>query len=173
MGESSISISKSKKGIVGDMVFLVIGLILLATGAYVGHLITQSVNTQIQGSGFISAEGKNASGTIAAGQASWIDNAFLMVFAGLILALLVGSYFIDASPLFFIFGVLGLVILLTVAAMMSNWFQLFSAADAFIGYSGAYPKMYFIMSHLVEILLLTGLLALAVTFVKPGRSSPI
>lgn len=166
-------ILKSKKGIVGDMVYLLIALCIIGVGVFVGALLTKSINAELQASSFISDEGKNVSAFIAAGQASWVDNAFIMMFAGLFLAFLVGCYFIDASPLFFIFGVIGLVILLTVAAVMSNWFELFSASDAFLGYSGAYPKMYFVMSHLVELILLMGLSGLAVTFVKPGRSSPI
>jgi hypothetical protein len=99
-------------------------------------------------------------------QPDLLDNGFLFVFVCLTIFVLLGAFFIDEHPIFYIIAVILVVMFLTVAAILGNAFDDF-AQDSEIGvYADNFTYTPFILTHLVESGIALSFMSIMVMFVK-------
>lgn len=92
-----------------------------------------------------------------------LDTMFLIVFVLFWVFIIVSSLFIDASPIFVIISIILLAIVLILVAVMSNAYEEFISDGDVYTFAAGFPKMNYIMEHLVLFVVfigLTGVLAI-------------
>jgi len=100
-----------------------------------------------------------------------LSAVWFIVFLGLLLGLLVTSYFIPSQPIFVpVFVILLITAVIVGYALSSAYIQIYEVTD-FAEVSSSQSVVYFLMSNLQYLALILGLISLIVTFAKPGGGS--
>ena len=90
------------------------------------------------------------------------DNVFIIMFVLLWVFVIVSSIFIDSHPVFLVISLILLVIMFTVVGVLSNSYESFIMDGDIYTFAASFPKMNFVMEHLVLFLVFmsfTGLIA--------------
>jgi hypothetical protein len=85
------------------------------------------------------------------------DGVFVFLLFGLWLAAIVGSFFIDAHPIFFVIVIFILVPIIIVGVVLGNSFEEFAGEDTTSFIQTDFPMTYQIMSHMLPIAIVVGL----------------
>jgi len=91
-----------------------------------------------------------------------------VMFGGLLLGLLVTSWYIPSQPVFVPIFLVLLVIAIIVGVAMSNAYEALYEVTNFSSISTTQSSIFFVMSNLPYVALIIGLIGLIVTFAKPG-----
>jgi len=143
-----------KKGnIFFEGITILVVVVVFVILAVVGNNVYDSVNTEIQADPDVSTEAKDMLGERTTEYPKIIDGMVVFLIVGLWIAAVAFAYFIETSPLFFIISVILLVIVLVIGAILSNAFQELTTEEGLTDAPTAFPMSYFIISHIVETLL--------------------
>ena len=97
------------------------------------------------------------------------DRLFFYGFIGLALFVLISAFFINSHPIFFIFGLLMLVLIVTLTAVISNSYNaLESGSTELQTTANLFPLMQNIMNNLPIWATVIGFLTLIILIMKPG-----
>ena len=112
---------KSKKANLMDLV-IVVGVILLgfSIAILVGFKVSTELNTKFQADADIPVEGKAAFNQINDFYPGVIDNSFLLLAVGLSIVALILAMMVRIHPIFFVFYILILVIVIFICGVFSN-----------------------------------------------------
>ena len=148
------SVFSDKKGnaILDTITFMVIGIAFVFL-LMILYPIFNEVNLDIQNEADMDNFSKNVSNTQYTNFPLVFDNLFLILLLAFWLLLLVASYMIDAHPIFFIFTVILIAILVIAAAMFSNGYEELSADADFNNFGDAFPTIHFFMEHMVKFII--------------------
>jgi len=140
---------------------LIIGVILF--GAAVVFVFVSMVNNQIT-TELMSYDEFNASTVQGQMLSHWdgvmpatFDNMFMIMFILFWVFIIVSSLFVDSNPIFLIISIVLLIIILSVMGVMSNTYETFIMEDDLFTFSAGFPKMNFVMEHLVLFMVFIGL----------------
>jgi hypothetical protein len=86
---------------------------------------------------------------------------FLFIFIGFWLASMVGGYFVDSHPIFFIFTLVITIFLGFIGAVYTNIFIEFAEMSTFSGIAESYTSILFVMRNL-PLFLVAGSITVAV-----------
>lgn len=149
---------------------ILIGALLFAFGLgffflhyTVNQVITQIVANPVVSSSPAAVAGFQASQTVAAR----LDYFVLAILIGLILGVIVTSWYIEAHPVFVAFYFIILVVGVVVGAGLSNAWETFSTKAAFSGSLLAFPITNNVLTYLPYYVAAIGVLAMVVLFAKP------
>ena len=77
------------------------------------------------------------------------DNVFIIMFVLFWIFIIVSSIFIDSHPVFIIITLIFLIVLLTTVGVFSNAYESFIMDGDIYTFSTAFPKMNYVMEHLL------------------------
>ena len=150
-----------------DLLIIMIVLFTFALVIFLGYKILGSFNTEIQANSAITAEGKAGANYIYAKFNPVFDKLFLFLFVGMLIATLIGAWFIDVHPLFFIVSVIVLIFLLIGVVALSNIFIEMLANPELSMLSASFPIITFFMSNLLYISIASAILVMLALYAKP------
>lgn len=117
------AVRRSKQGGAQDLIYimvilLVFGAILLISGKFMDELNTNLANT-----GILDARGETAVSQINNLYPTALDNGFLYLMIGLCIVALVLAMLVAVHPVFFIFYIILLTIIIFMGGVLSNIYQ--------------------------------------------------
>lgn len=150
---------------------LLIGVLLFAFG--IGFLILHMVGTRIYDGLLAQSSIQSSPATVevfeaAKAQLAKLDLWFLAIFIGLVLALIITSWFISTNPLFMSLYVIILIIGVIVSMGLSNAWESASQRPAFATSLAAVPITNHVLSYLPYYIAVVGMVGCIVLFAKPG-----
>lgn len=164
----------NKKASVPDGIFYLIAIFAVAIISIVGWVILSNVNDNFQASSGISDQGKTMMTKIESRYVGIMDNAFLIIFVGILLGTVAGAWFIKTHPALFWIMIPLFAFIIFLAAIYANVFYNFMDNDK-IAESVAEDEfviLQFIMSKYVYVI--TGVVILiAIALFAKGRSEAI
>jgi len=167
MGNTNL---KSKKGnAVLDGITVMIVLLVFVVAIFVGNLMLNSINTDIQSDSTLSTETKQVVSDKQKSYADLFDALFLLVFILIWAAVLVASFMIDTHPIFFAFTVIIMIFVFILAAYLGNVYEDFSTDPEISGIASAYPMTGLIMNNLLTVIIVVGFSITIVLYSKTRR----
>jgi hypothetical protein len=141
----------NKKGnAVIDGIVIVLILVTFAIIAVVGYSVFNQMDTFIQSSE-MSNQSKDISSTLNAQYPSLFDGFAVFILVMAWISALIFSFMIDTHPIFLIISLILIAFILVIAAIVANGYEETMINDAeFSSYSVNFPMMNFIITHLVE-----------------------
>ena len=164
-----ISGVSSKRGssvldiLIGSIMFIAFAVTLVFA-----FKVLSEINTEIQADDSFGNTSKTISSQVTEQFPKYMDNAFLMVVVLFWVLMLVTSFFIDTYPVFFIISFIFLVFVLIVGMYLSNTYEEVVSEDGVSTFADSFPKMNWIMSHLLMVLLVMGASATLVLYANSG-----
>jgi len=90
------------------------------------------------------------------------DGLFVFILIGLILATIIGAYFINTNPIIFWVSIILLFIFITISGILSNVFEQVVADDVLNASAANYPAINYVMGNIpIVILVIFALTAIA------------
>lgn len=137
-----------------DSSILVVILFGLALVFFIIHLFQTNFNEGIQNSADYHNISKEISQQTTNDNTSWMDNIFPVIFVFLWLLSIAFASQIHSMPVFFVFTVFGLVVVLIVANIMEESYR--DIESGYDGYATTFPKIHWINTHLMLIICVVG-----------------
>lgn len=134
--------------IMAVIVTLVIALFIVYTQ------ILSPLNTDIQADDDMSSQSKTISAKSTSDYSSFWDQAIPMLLAFFWMGALITSQFIDTKPVFFVFTIIGIIVLLLVTMSMEDLYEDTISDDTYAGIETTFPKIHFLMSNIVGVILI-------------------
>lgn len=100
------------------------------------------------------------------------DNIFLIILIGFAIALFIGAFFLNTHPVFFIFSVIVLGIVVILAAALGNSYESIVSNSEIITAEGEFTIIPWVFDNFTVIMAALGVLLLVGLYAK-GRSEPI
>lgn len=158
-----------KKGSLSDGIYLVIGFFVIAIVFVLGYKMLFEINTNMQDSSGVSDNGKTLVQQSTDNYVNIFNNAFLFLFLGLVLAVIIGAYYIRSHPALYWLSVPILAFIIWIGAIYSNIFVAMTGTTEISPYLSAFTYITFIFNNYV--FFITGivlLLALALFAKNPS-----
>lgn len=153
---------KSNKGSVGDGIYFMVALVAIAIAFIIGWVIFQEIDDRIQSGNQISAEGKSVVTQIKGDYLNVTNNAFLLIFIGLLIALVIGAWLIPIHPAIFWISIPIMVFIVFLAAIYGNFFYAFTESDDIASSAADFTIVTFIFNNYVYFI--TGVVLLLALF---------
>lgn len=113
----------NKKGSLLDVIFIAIILLVLSVTTIICFKIYDEIDTQFQAHEGIPTQGKVASSQMRAHFPGILDNSFLFITVSLALLAFVLAALVRVHPIFFVFFIIILGIVIFISAIFSNVYQ--------------------------------------------------
>ena len=160
----------NKKAGIPDGIFYLIAIFAVAIISIVGYLILDNVNTHFQDSSSITTSGKTMISDIHGKYVAIIDNAFLMIFIGVLLGTLVGVWFIRVHPALFWISIPLFAFIIFLGAIYANVFYTIETSDQITASASQFTVIPFILDNYAYII--TGVVILIAIFLfAKGRTT--
>lgn len=128
--------------------------------------VLDPINTDIQADDDFSTQAKAISADSSGGFGTFWDTAIVLVLVFLWAAALISSQFINTQPVFFAFSVFGLIILLIVAMSIEQSYEDTIGDSEYSGVELEYPKVHFLMSNIVAVIMIIALTVMIALYAK-------
>lgn len=151
-----------------DLAFAVIVLCATAFAGVIGYRIFTDINTPLQNeniSGFDNDTRADLQ-SVYDRYPSWFDGMFVFALGMFWLGMIISGFFIRTQPIFFIIMVVLLLITFVVGMILSNAFQEVVANGDLSDSANALPMTMWVMSHLLEIMIVMAVTALIALYAK-------
>lgn len=155
---------RNRKGSFQDLVFISAGLMAIAVTILIAFTIAASFNTNIQADANMPADSKTASATLTGYFAGVGDNVFLFITVGLSLAALVLAALVRIHPVFLVFFVIALIILIYLTGIFTNVYEEMAASPQMAAQANQLLFTSFIMARLPFIVGVVGILLMLVMY---------
>ena len=158
-----------KKGnVVGGIIFVVsiaaFAIFLLIVG-FIGNTVGTELKTQINSNREEINDSLQTTITIST---EMLSTLWYIMFGGLLFGVLVSAWFMRTHPVFVPIFIILLVVSIIVGVAMSNAYEKVSEATELLTAASQQSGVGFFMSNLPYIALIVGLIAILITFIKPG-----
>jgi len=167
-----MNLKKNKRGDFTGILYLIVMItafaFFLLIAGYIGDKINTAVKDQINSNDTNVNQALNASINISNHTLSAV---WYIVFAGLLIGLIITSWYMPTQPIFVPVFIILLIIAIIVGIAMSNAYEEFYAVDDFEDISATQTSINFIMSNLPYTALIIGIISLIVTFAKPKEEA--
>ncbi len=126
----------NRKGSALDLIFIAVTLITFAILVVIGFKVVDEINTKFQTEGVISEfdtgnHARSASATMRGHFPGVIDNSFLFLTIGMGIVAFVLAAMVRIHPIFFVFYIIVLTIIIFTSAAFSNIYQEIAANPSF------------------------------------------
>lgn len=155
------------KGSVLDLPFIGVALLGGAISIFFVYLMLTNFTAGLP------ASETEAVGVMNAGMVTFtlFDQLFMVAAVGMCIFSVISAFFVDSHPVFFIFSVIGLMVVIFINTLLVNVFWEFATNPALIAVANNFPYIIIFMKNLPIITLLFGLLIAIVTHGKAGGGS--
>ncbi len=159
----------NKKGGVPDGIFYMVAIFAVAIISVVAFMIFTEVNDNFQASDNISPLGKDMMNDLHGKYVGIIDNGFLIIFIGILLATVVGVWFIKTHPALFWIMIPIFAFIIFLAAIYANVFFSFTQNENIAASASEFTIITFIMTNYAWVM--TGaIILIAVALFTKGKS---
>jgi hypothetical protein len=159
----------NRRGSAQDVLFIAVLLFASAIGFLVIYYATNSIYTALLANAQIQ-ESDAAIEALQAGKDNLakLDTFFLAVFIGLVLSLIITSWFISGNPLFMGIYIVIMVIAVVVSMALSNAWESVSQNATFASSMSALPTANHVLTYLPYYISVVAMIGLIVIFAKPA-----
>ena len=162
----------NKKAGVPDGIFYMIAIFAVAIISITGFMIFTEVNDHFQESSSISDQGKNIMSNLQGKYVGIIDNGFLLIFIGILIATVVGVWFIRTHPALFWIMIPIFAFIIFLSAIYANVFYNFSQNAKIVEATNAFTIIPFIMQNYAWVM--TGaVILIAIALFAKGKDATI
>ena len=162
-----------KKGGISDLILYIIIIVVIAVVSLVSWKLMKILDDNFQNNSLISSEGKSLSSSLRSRFTSVVDNAFLIVLVGFLLAIVVGASVINTHPALYWISIPILVFLVFWAAIYSNFFTNFYQQGGYTAEINDLSIIKFVMDNYVIFVMGAVLLVSFVLFAKSRQQTAI
>jgi hypothetical protein len=148
-----------------DGTTLVVVFVIFGLASIFGYMIFDELNDSII-SEFTGAEAQEAAGDLHSNFPALMDGLYVFAFVLFIIFVIVSVFLLDTHPVFFIVSVVMLLGVFVAGMLLSNAFDDVMQDEEVAVYADAFPKITWIMSHLVELIIAIGFLTMLALFAK-------
>ena len=157
---------RNKKAGLPDGIFLVVGFFALAVIFLFSYVMFSKINTEMQGSGIISQQGKDMASSIMTRYPTLFDRAFLFSIIGLGIGVIAGAWFIPSHPALFWISIPILAFIIWLGGLYANIFHEIRTHALITTYAVDFPVTLFIFDHFVLIITIYILLLATALYAK-------
>lgn len=149
--------------IVLEIAVILIVLFLGAFGLMIAGKMNESIKNQLTGTEV------NTTFLTQSGYAlDALSSGFILIAGMLFVGAAIAAYFLREHPVFAIFSVLLLFIMIIIAGIFSNAFESFSSSPEFANQTATYTGIISVMNYLPYIVLVFGSIIIIAMFAKGG-----
>lgn len=159
----------NKKGGIPDLIYFIVIIVVVSIITVVSWKIYKLLDDNVQGSNLYSQQGKDISSNLRSRFVAVNDNAFLIVFVGLIIAIIVGAWFLSVHPALFWISIPILAFLIFLAAIYANVFNNFVSTEMFSNEIADFPMISFVMQHYVYFITFIIMIVAIALFAKSNK----
>lgn len=147
---------------------LVVVVILFVLGIIVvfGNKILTEVNSDIQADASMSNDSKKFIGDMNTQYPTLFDGIFLFILVGSWICSIIFSFMIDTHPIFIVISIILLIVILFAAALLANSYSDITSDSSLATYAVNYPNINFVMSHIVQVVLVIAATIMIALFAK-------
>jgi hypothetical protein len=157
--------SNKRGNAVIDGATLVVLFVIFGLASIFGYMIFDDLNTNIIGE-FTDQEAKDTGERLHATFPGLMDGLFLFAFILFVIFVVVSVFFLDTHPVFFIISVVMLLGVFVAGMLLSDSFGEIMTDGDVAPYADEFPKITWIMSHLVELIIGISFLTMIALFAK-------
>ena len=159
----------NKKAGVPDGIFYMVAIFAVAIISVVGYMVFSELNDHFQTSSSITGQGMTLMGDLHGKYVGIIDNAFLLIFIGILLGTVVGVWFIRTHPALFWIMIPIFAFIIFLSAIYANVFYVFIQNPKIITAASEFTIIPFIMNNYAYVM--TGaIILIAIALFAKGRS---
>jgi len=168
------TILKDKKGDFTGMLYAIVMLSAFAIFVLILAFIGSTIGTEVKDKINSDNEDVNASfdATINVSN-NTLTAVWYVLFGGLIMGLMITSWYMPTHPVLVAPFIILLIIAVIVGVAMSNAYEMLSDVPQLSDAVDTQTNINFIMANLPYIALVIGIIALIITFAKPGGSEAV
>lgn len=155
---------RNKRGSLQDLIYIAGGLTAIALTLLIAFTIAAAYNTNIQADANMPAASKTASATLTGYFAGVGDNVFLFITVGLSLAALVLAALVRVHPVFLVFFIIALIILIYITGIFTNVYETMAANPQLSAQANQLMYTSFIMARLPFIVGVIGILLMIIMY---------
>ena len=159
-------IFKQKKGDLTDILTLVITLFVLAVGLLVLMFVVPAITGGLKSAGLNNTQAGSDAVAGIDNLTSVINYGYLMLFVGLMLSVLISSFFIRSHPIFMFLYIFFLAISIMLSIYLGNAYYSLEQSPIFATMISQATFLHLVMSHIAEISLAVGALSIIIVFAK-------
>jgi hypothetical protein len=145
-----------KRGSITDLPYIMAGIFSFIFVAILVTYIVSSFNTQIQSNSLMPASAKSASSTMSNSFPQVIDGSILFLFFGMVIISIVLASFISVHPVFIIFYIFELILLVYVGAGIADAYQVVIETPALAAVAAKYTTATFFFRYFPYFIGLSG-----------------
>ena len=159
---------KYKKGDVATVIFVAFILFVIGLGMFVGHMVLNKIIPELESAYNDTYSGSDDSEVFkkATQATDKMDTVYLGLFIGFLIAMVVTSYLTPAHPAMMGIFFLVVMILVVVAATLSNVWERFTDNAAFTTTTLSFPKTELIMNYLPWYIGVIGLVSMVILYMR-------
>ena len=162
----------NKKAGVPDGIFYMIAIFAVAIISVVGFMIFTEVNDHFQSSNSITDTGKGLMDDLHGKYVGIIDNAFLLIFIGILLGTVVGVWFIRTHPALFWIMIPIFAFIIFLSAIYANVFFAFTQNDKISAAASEFTIITFILNNYAYVIT-SAVILIAIALFAKGKSETI
>lgn len=133
--------------------FIVVITIAVLIVVFFVYNITSSINTEIQDDDDFGEISKEISSNSTAIYPNFWDHALILLLIVFWSLALITAYRIDSAPIFFVFTLIGLIIILIASMSMETYYEDLLQDSDFSNYDVVFPKINWLMDHFVWVIM--------------------
>lgn len=123
---------KNKRGSISDLIFIATVIFFFAVLVLIGFKVTNEFSSQIQSDDVFTADAKTAVASVNNLYPTAVDNSFLFLMVGLIIAAFVFAMAVAIHPVFFILYIIVFAFVIFLGAIFSNVYQQMATDPALV-----------------------------------------
>ena len=159
----------NKKGSIQDILYIIIAIVVIAVGSLLVYKVMNEVNQKFQDSVDIPVRGKTAMNNMENIFTGVLDNSFMLLVVGLCIVALALAAMVRVHPVFIVFFILLLVIIIFLGGVFSNIYQKVASnaqMDDADGSGTLLADRLMFMSYVMQYLpFLIGVIGIAMSFI--------
>lgn len=163
----SLRLCKRKGNAALDTLMVMIVLFAFILTIYWSNVVYQDINADIQADDSLENNTKEIMQNMDDRFAPTFDYGFLTIFILLWILLLVASFQVDSNPVFFVIMIVVMIFVFIVAANLGNTYEeIVDDGEDLTNLVPSYPVAHFIMSHLLQTIIVMAFTVVIVQFGK-------
>ena len=163
----------NKKGSIEDIFFFIVTMLGLALFIIIVAYTIPKVTDEMMKTDLNESEHVRDMFSESTAVINRLDAVYLIIFAGLIMAIFIVSFFVDSHPLFIPVYILLMGFAIVVGVITNNVYDTFAANVDLATVAASQTYMVAIMDHFILILLGVGIISMIIIFAKPFQSKRV
>ena len=158
---------KRKNGDITDMFVFLVTVFILGIGLFILAFVTPEIADGLRSGGLNdTSEGAQAIQTVSDIGTITIQRGFFFLFVGLIISVMITSFFANTHPIFLFLYILFLGVSIFLATFLGNAYELVAGTSIFSDTLQSQTLINLVLNNIVIIVLAVGALSFVIVFAK-------